>query len=118
MFSPVSMSNMAVYTDAGVSIDRTNYPNIFTTYYYYGAVTALALDFRLRNDYHLSLDDYMKAVWKKFGKPYIPYTNEGLEKVLGEVTKDTAFATAFFANIFMAPQRMTILLFWKRQGWI
>ena len=95
-FSPVTMSDMAVYTDAGVAIDRTNYPNIFTTYYYYGAVTALALDFRLRNDYHLSLDDYMQAVWKKFGKPYIPYTNEGLEKVLGEVTKDTAFANNFF----------------------
>src|SRR5665213_421762 len=69
-FSPVTMSNQSVYTDAGVSIDRTNYPNIFTTYYYYGAVTALALDFRLRSDYHLSLDDYMQAVWKKFGKPY------------------------------------------------
>lgn len=95
-FSPVTMSNMSVYTDAGVAIDRTNYPNIFTSYYYYGAVTALALDFRLRNDYHLSLDDYMQAVWKKFGKPYIPYTNEGLEKVLGEVTKDTAFANNFF----------------------
>ncbi len=95
-FSPVTMSDEAVYTDAGVSIDRTNYPNIFTTYYYYGAVTALALDFRLRTEYHLTLDDYMQAVWKKFGKPYIPYTNEGLEKVLGEVTKDTAFANNFF----------------------
>jgi predicted metalloprotease with PDZ domain len=95
-FSPVTMSDLSVYTDAGVSIDRTNYPNIFTTYYYYGAVTALALDFRLRTQYHLSLDDYMQAVWKKFGRPYIPYNNGGLEKVLGEVTKDTAFANGFF----------------------
>ncbi len=95
-FSEVTMSNLSVYTDAGVSIDRTNFPNIFTSYYYYGAVTALALDFRLRTNYHLTLDDYMQAVWKKFGKPYIPYTNEGLEKVLGEVTKDASFAHSFF----------------------
>lgn len=97
-FSQVTMSEMSVYTDAGVSIDRTNYPNIFTTYYYYGAVTALALDFKLRTNYHLKLDDYMRAVWLKFGKPYIPYTNDGLKKVLGEVTKDTTFANSFFRD--------------------
>ncbi|HSN10296.1 MAG TPA: PDZ domain-containing protein, partial [Hanamia sp.] len=104
-FSEVTMSNQAVFTDAGVSVDRTNYPNIFTTYYYYGAVTALALDFRLRNDYHLTLDDYMQAVWKKFGKPYIPYTNEGLEKVLGEVTKDPSFAKSFFNKYIYGTQK-------------
>ncbi len=104
-FSPVTMSNQAVFTDAGVAIDRTNYPNIFTSYYYYGAVTALALDFKLRNDYHLTLDDYMRAVWKKFGKPYIPYTNEGLEKVLGEVTKDPSFAKSFFDKYIYGRQK-------------
>ena len=104
-FSEVTMSNQAVFTDAGVSIDRTNYPNIFTTYYYYGAVTALALDFKLRSDYHLTLDDYMRAVWKKFGKPYIPYTNDGLEKVLGEVTKDPSFAKSFFDKYIYGTQK-------------
>lgn len=104
-FSPVTMSDMAVYTDAGVSIDRTNYPNIFTTYYYYGAVTALALDFKLRTNYHLTLDDYMRAVWLKFGKPYIPYTNDGLKKVLGEVTKDTAFANNFFRDYIYGTEK-------------
>jgi len=104
-FSPVTMSNQAVFTDAGVAIDRTNYPNIFTTYYYYGAVTALALDFKLRNDYHLTLDNYMQAVWKKFGKPYIPYTNDGLEKVLGEVTKDPSFAKSFFDKYIYGTQK-------------
>ncbi|HEU5052523.1 MAG TPA: PDZ domain-containing protein [Hanamia sp.] len=104
-FSPVTMSNEAVFTDAGVSIDRTNYPNIFTTYYYYGAVTALALDFKLRSDYHLTLDDYMRAVWKRFGKPYIPYTNDGLEKVLGEMTKDPSFAKSFFDQYIYGTQK-------------
>jgi predicted metalloprotease with PDZ domain len=104
-FSPVTMSNQSVYTDAGVSIDRSNYPNIFTTYYYYGAVTALALDFRLRTSYHLTLDAYMQAVWKKFGKPYIPYTNEGLEKVLAEVTKDASFAKSFFEKYIFGTQK-------------
>ncbi|MEO6837801.1 MAG: PDZ domain-containing protein [Ginsengibacter sp.] len=104
-FSPVTMSDMAVYTDAGVSIDRNNYPNIFTSYYYYGAVTALALDFKLRTNYHLTLDDYMRAVWLKFGKPYIPYTNDGLEKVLGELTKDAKFANSFFRDYIYGTEK-------------
>ena len=104
-YSAVTMSEQSVYTDAGVSIDRTNYPNIFTTYYYYGAVTALALDFRLREEYHLTLDNYMQAVWKRFGKPYLPYTNAGLEKVLAEITKDPAFASSFFQKYIYGTQK-------------
>ncbi|MGN6604604.1 MAG: M61 family metallopeptidase [Ginsengibacter sp.] len=115
-FSPVTMSNQAVFTDAGVSIDRNNYPNIFTTYYYYGAVTALALDVRLRTNYHLTLDDYMQAVWKEFGKPYIPYTNEGLEKVLGEVTKDPSFAKSFFQKYIYGTAKNDYVSLMKNAG--
>ncbi|HEU5053823.1 MAG TPA: PDZ domain-containing protein [Hanamia sp.] len=115
-FSPVTMSNQAVFTDAGVSIDRNNYPNIFTTYYYYGAVTALALDVRLRTNYHLTLDDYMQAVWKKFGKPYIPYTNEGLENVLAEVTKDPSFAKSFFQKYIYGTAKNDYVSLMKNAG--
>lgn len=96
-FSPVEMSRHAVFVDAGVAIDKNNYPNMYTSYYPYGGAVALALDLELRTRFqNLTLDNYMAAVWKKFGKPFIPYTVNGLEEVLEQVTNDKAFATGFF----------------------
>jgi predicted metalloprotease with PDZ domain len=95
-YSAVQMSNYAVFADAGVSIDPTNQGNIFTSYYYYGGATALALDLRLRAEFNLTLDDYMRQVWLDWGKPYIPYTIANLEKSLATVTKNKVFAADFF----------------------
>jgi len=36
-------------------------------------------------------------VWKKFGKPFEPYTIPGLEEVLAQFTGDKKFADEFFA---------------------
>jgi predicted metalloprotease with PDZ domain len=95
-YSPVQASEMAVFTDAGVAVDKTNFPNIFTSYYPYGAAIALALDLQLRGKYGKSLDQVMQAAWKKFGKPEIPYNLAGLEEVLASVTGDRKFAQEFF----------------------
>src|SRR5476651_1008789 len=95
-YSPVQASNYAVFADAGVSIDPTNQANIFTSYYFYGGATALALDLRLRSEFNLTLDDYMRQVWLDWGKPYIPYTIPDLEKSLTKVTKNKVFAADFF----------------------
>lgn len=95
-FSPIEASRYSVFADAGVAIDLTNKGNIFTSYYTYGASVALALDLRLRIDFKLTLDDYMRALWKSYGKPEIPYTVADLEKTLGLLTKNTAFANEFF----------------------
>lgn len=97
-FSPAQMSREAVFVDAGVSIDRTNYPNMFSSYYPYGGAIALALDLTLRSKFHLTLDDYMTALWKRFGKTEIPYTIPGLEEVLAQVTGDKTFAADFFTR--------------------
>jgi predicted metalloprotease with PDZ domain len=97
-FSPVEMSRHAVFVDAGVAVDRTNYPNMYSSYYPYGGSVALALDLTLRTRFKLTLDDYMTALWKRFGKPEIAYTVQGLEEVLAEVTKDKAFAADFFSR--------------------
>ncbi len=97
-FSPIQSSRYAVFADAGVAIDQTNKGNIFTSYYTYGASVALALDLRLRAEFKLTLDDYMRALWKTYGKPEIPYTVSDLEKTLGLLTKNTAFAADFFKN--------------------
>ncbi|QMW04364.1 M61 family metallopeptidase [Spirosoma foliorum] len=93
-YSPIDASCHAVFVDAGTSIDRSNYPNMFTSYYFYGAAVALALDLELRQR-NLSLDAYMQAVWKRFGKPEQPYTVAGLQSVLASLTTPD-FASSFF----------------------
>lgn len=95
-YPPVQMSRYAVFADAGVSIDANNMPNIFTTYYQYGAATALALDLRLRAEFNLTLDDYMHLCWQRFGKIEKPYTVPMLQLVLAQLTKEPAFASDFF----------------------
>ncbi|MCE7060509.1 M61 family metallopeptidase [Dyadobacter sp. CY343] len=95
--SPVQASNMAVFVDAGVAVDKTNYPNFYTSYYPYGASIALALDLELRSK-GLNLDDFMKMVWLKHGKPEIPYSVSDLQTVLAGYSKDANFATSFFTK--------------------
>lgn len=95
-YSPIDASCHAVFVDAGVSIDRTNYGNMFTSYYSYGAAVALALDLELRQR-NQSLDTYMQAVWKRFGKPEQPYTIGGLQTELARLTTPE-FAHSFFGK--------------------
>ena len=104
LYSPVQASEMAVFTDAGVSVDMTNFQNIFTSYYSYGASIALALDLELREKYNKTLDDMMEAAWKKFGKPEVPYTIAGLQEVLAAVTGDKKFAQEFFGDYIYGHQ--------------
>ncbi len=94
-FPATHMSRYAVFVDAGVSVDQTNYANTFTSYYTYGAFIAMGLDLRLRSEFKLTLDDYMQTVWKVHGKTEIPYTIPDLEKVLAKLT-NTSFAADFF----------------------
>jgi predicted metalloprotease with PDZ domain len=93
--SPAEASCMAVFVDAGVAVDQTNYQNTYTSYYPYGASIALALDLELRSR-KLTLDAYMAEVWKKFGKTEIAYTIPDLQKALETLTGDRAFAETFF----------------------
>ena len=93
--SPIENSQMAVFVDAGTAVDKTNYANTFSSYYPLGAAVALALDLELRIKFKSSLDDYMKAVWKQFGKSEISYTIPGLQQVLETVT-NRSFASDFF----------------------
>ncbi|MEJ7665793.1 MAG: hypothetical protein WKG07_42880 [Hymenobacter sp.] len=63
----------------------------------------MSLDLQLRQRYHTSLDKYMQAMWQEFGKnqtaalaPAKAFTVADLQRVLGTVAKDTAFAGSFF----------------------
>ena len=104
--SPEEMSRMAPFTDGGRTIDRTNWFNIYISYYPFGGVTALALDLSLRerSNGKTTLDDFMRAMWRTHGKPapprpgYVaqPYTIDDAERRLAEVSGDAAFAHQFF----------------------
>jgi predicted metalloprotease with PDZ domain len=104
--SAVQMSQMAPFTDAAVSIDKTNFSTTFISYYTYGSAVALALDLSLRDRSNgkISLDDYMQAMWRVHGKPggpqpglvAKPYTLADARARLAEVSGDRAFADEFF----------------------
>ena len=104
--SAVAMSQLAPFTDAARSIDKTNHSITFISYYTYGSAIALALDLTLRERSagKLTLDDYMRAMWRVHGKPggpepglvAKPYTLKDARDRLAEVSNDRAFADQFF----------------------
>jgi predicted metalloprotease with PDZ domain len=105
--SAVEMSQLAPFTDAASSIDSTNYTYSFISYYPYGSALALALDLSLRERTagRLTLDDYMRALWRVHGKPsaapgYVakPYTLADARARLAELTDDRGFAEQFFSR--------------------
>jgi predicted metalloprotease with PDZ domain len=104
-YTPIQASNHSVFADAGVSIDPNNDNNIFTSYYYYGGATALALDLRLRSEFNLTLDDYMREVWLNRGKVMKPYTIPDLQSDLGKVTKNPKFAADFFNRYIYSTEK-------------
>jgi predicted metalloprotease with PDZ domain len=94
-YSPVDASHHAPFVDASVSIDQTNYGNMFTSYYSYGAATAFALDLELQTKFGKSLDAFMQELWKRFGKLEKGYTLASLQEALAAIS-NSAFAAEFF----------------------
>jgi predicted metalloprotease with PDZ domain len=103
--SAVDMSRMAPFTDAARSNDPTNFAYTFINYYPFGSALALALDLSLRERSNgaVTLDDYMRAMWRAHGRPAgpepglvgHPYTLKDARDRLAEIS-DRAFADAFF----------------------
>ncbi|HUF24380.1 MAG TPA: PDZ domain-containing protein [Vicinamibacterales bacterium] len=106
--SPVEMSRHAPFVDAAAAIDRTDFGRSFISYYTYGAGIAFGLDLTLRqrSGNAMTLDDYMRRLWTKYGKaggkaPGVvarPYTLADLRLTLGEVAGEQKFADDFFAR--------------------
>tara|TARA_R110001592_G_scaffold68484_1_gene209794 strand:- start:3723 stop:5525 length:1803 start_codon:yes stop_codon:yes gene_type:complete len=96
-FNPIEMSYQAPFVDAATSVDPVNRGNTFISYYSYGSALGLALDLALRNEKgNLNLDDFMKSVWKTYGKKEKPYTvddlNQALNKYAGKLFGDYFFS--------------------------
>lgn len=104
----IDMSRLAPFVDAAVSIDRTAWPNLFISYYTYGQAIGLGLDLSLRDHSNgkVTGDQYMRALWARFGKPgqkepgkvSTAYSIDGLKETLATVSGDRNFANDFFAK--------------------
>ena len=95
-FNPIEMSYQAPFVDAATSVDPVNRENTFISYYSYGSILGLALDLSLR-EHNLNLDDYMKLVWKSYGKNEKAYVLEDLHNTLNQYA-GAAFGDTFFGN--------------------
>jgi len=95
-FNPIEMSYQAPFVDAATSVDPVNRENTFISYYSYGSVLGLALDLSLREK-GLNLDDFMKQIWRTYGKTEKPYTIENLNESLNQYA-GKAFGDSFFNN--------------------
>jgi predicted metalloprotease with PDZ domain len=103
--SAVGMSEEAPFTDAAVADEPTDDARTFVSYYPGGAALALALDFSLRerSGGAVSLDDYMRRLWRTYGAPadprpgfvLTPYTLRNLRDALAAIATP-AFADNFF----------------------
>jgi predicted metalloprotease with PDZ domain len=119
---------MAPFVDGGTTVDRTNWPNSVTSYYPLGAAIGLALDLTLRgrSDSEVTLDDFMRAMWRVHGKPggaregYVdrPYTAADAEARLAEVSGDRAFARDFFSRYIQGREAADYPALLARAGFV
>jgi predicted metalloprotease with PDZ domain len=126
--SAVAMSQMAPFTDAARSIDATNQSTTFLSYYTYGAAIALALDLSLRDRSagNVTLDDYMRAMWRAHGKPGGPepglvanaYTLKDARDRLAEVSGDRRFADEFFDKYIEGREVVDYARLLQRAGYL
>jgi predicted metalloprotease with PDZ domain len=104
--SAEEVSQLAQFVDQAAWSDQTNWDNTYLSYYTWGAAIGLGLDLslRVRTDNTVSLDDYMRALWREHGRPQgpaeglvvRPYTVQDLRDRLAEVSGDRRFADEFF----------------------
>jgi predicted metalloprotease with PDZ domain len=119
------MSRLAPFVDAATSNDPTNWGNTYLSYYTFGAAIALGLDLELRDrtDGKVTLDDYLKALWTKYGRtpgpPGVvatPYTAADLQTTLAEVSGSVSFAREFFERYVDGPELVEYGMLLRRMG--
>jgi len=119
------MSQQAPFVDAATAVDRTSFENTFVSYYTWGQALGLALDLSLRERSagKVTLDDFMRALWERFGKPggapgYVdkPYTIDDLKAVLGSVSGSPEFAQQFFARYIQGHETADYAMLLERAG--
>jgi len=101
------MSALGAVVDSPTAVVPFNVSDVFLSYYTWGGAVALALDLSLRERTgdRVTLDDFMRLLWERFGRPggapgmvERPYTVGDLRAALAEVSGDRQFADAFFSR--------------------
>lgn len=62
-----------------------NTPNAVVSYYAKGSLVGLALDLELRSGGHASLDDLMRALWVRYGRPGIGVPEDAIAAIASEL---------------------------------
>jgi predicted metalloprotease with PDZ domain len=97
VFSAVDMSRRAVFVDGATSVDPQDQANTYISYYIYGRALALGTDLAIRARFPgKSLDDWMRAMWRRHPDIQKPYTEQDLEQALAEATGSREFAKELF----------------------
>ena len=97
LFSAVDMSRRAAFADGAASVDPQNQANIYISYYTYGRAIALGIDLAIRSRFPgKSLDDWMRAMWRRHPDVQQPYIEQDLEQALADTTGNSEFAKEIF----------------------
>lgn len=124
--SAMDMSRLAPFVD-GSSTDFPKYfNNDFVSYYTFGDAVALGLDLtlRARSNSTITLDDFMRAMWRTYGKPGgpapglvgKPYTIADVQAQLAAVSKDPAFAADFVKRYMAGTEKVDYAALLLRAG--
>jgi predicted metalloprotease with PDZ domain len=126
--SAVDMSRLAPFVDGASDAVPTYWNNTFASYYSVGDVIALGLDLtlRARSGSRVSLDDFMRAMWRVHGKPggvapglvAKPYTMADVRARLAEVSGDRGFADDFVRRYVEGTEQLDYAPLLLRAGFV
>lgn len=126
--SAMDMSRLAPLVDGSSDDFPTYWSNDFVSYYSFGDAVALGLDLtlRARSNSRVSLDDFMRAMWVKYGKPGgpapglvgRPYTIADVQSQLAAVSGDPAFAADFVKRYIAGTEKVDYAPLLLRAGFL
>jgi predicted metalloprotease with PDZ domain len=126
--SAMDMSRLAPLVDGASDYFPSYWSNDFISYYSYGAAVALGLDLtlRARSNSSVTLDDFMRAMWRNYGKPGgpapglvgKPYTIANVQAELTAVSGDPAFAAEFVKRYIAGTEKIDYAPLMLRAGFV
>ena len=126
--SAMDMSRLAPLVDGARDDFPAYWSNNFVSYYTYGAAVAMGLDLTLRARSHsaITLDDFMRAMWRSYGKPGgrapglvgKPYTIADVQTQLAAVSHDPAFAADFVTRYIAGTDKIDYAPLVLRAGFV
>ena len=119
VFSPADMSRLAAFNDGAAASDAQNQANTYISYYTYGRALALGIDLAIRSRFPgKSLDDWMRAMWRRHPDVQNPYTDEDLQEALAQATGSKEFSKEIFDRHINGLEPMEYASLLARAGFV